>query len=394
MSSTPKRRPIRYRPRYSTGLNVFDAAKERIKWLFDEFDGNVGVSNSGGKDSTVVLELTVQVAKELGAGPVRAVFLDQECEYESTVNYQRYIMSRKDEIKFDWYQIPFRMYNAGNYDNPWLRAWDPDEEWVRDKEPDSIHESPFKTDRFYTLLREIGNAHEGQALLTGIRIEESPNRRLSNVIRPQYKWATWASSGYSPKQGRLHYKFNPIYDWTYNDVWKAIHDNNWVYNEHYDRMYHRGVPKRNMRVSNYHHETAMASLMVLQETEPETWERATRRLEGLNAVTHIGLKAMPRTLPYMFTSWTEYMEHVRDNLIPEADRATYTGYFNELVRTLPELPESEIARQVARAIVINDLYGTTLDNWKSVIVHPDSLKRWQERKEQEDRWKQLRERAS
>src|SRR5690625_6308999 len=87
------------------------------------------------------------------------------------------------------------------------------------------------------------------------------------------------------------------------------------------------------------------------------------------------------------------MEHVRDTLLPEADRATYTGDFDELVRTLPELPESEIARQVARAIVINDLYGTTLDNWKSVIVHPDSLKRWQERKEQEDRWKQLRERA-
>lgn len=392
--SGPKRRTIRYRPRYPLGMNVFDAAKERIRWLFDEFDGNVGVSNSGGKDSTVVLELTVQVAKELGAGPVRVVFLDQECEFEATIDYQRYIMSRKDEIKFDWYQIPFRMYNAGNHDDPWLRAWDPDEEWVREKEPDSIHESPFKTDRFVPLLREIGNVHEGQALLTGIRVDESPNRRLSNVIRPQYKWATWASSGYSKKNGRLHYKFNPIYDWTYSDVWKAIHDNDWVYNVHYDRMYQWGVSRRNMRVSNYHHETALPSLMLLQETEPETWERATRRLAGLNAITHIGLKAMPRTLPYMFSSWVEYMEHLRDNLVPESDRAAYTRHFTNLVRSLPELPESEIARQVARAIVTNDLYGTSLDNWKSSVVHPDVLKRWQGRKDREEHWKQLREQAS
>ena len=35
---------------------VFDAAKERISWLFDNFE-NVIVGVSGGKDSTVVLNL-------------------------------------------------------------------------------------------------------------------------------------------------------------------------------------------------------------------------------------------------------------------------------------------------------------------------------------------------
>ena len=36
--------------------NVFEAAKERIKWIFDNFE-NVSVSVSGGKDSSVVFDL-------------------------------------------------------------------------------------------------------------------------------------------------------------------------------------------------------------------------------------------------------------------------------------------------------------------------------------------------
>ena len=43
--------------------NVFDKALERINWLFDEFD-TVATNISGGKDSTVVLELLIKVAKE------------------------------------------------------------------------------------------------------------------------------------------------------------------------------------------------------------------------------------------------------------------------------------------------------------------------------------------
>jgi hypothetical protein len=59
------------RPKYvMAGLNVFDAALDRIRWLFDEFDNQVMVCNSGGKDSTVVLELALMVAKERACLPL------------------------------------------------------------------------------------------------------------------------------------------------------------------------------------------------------------------------------------------------------------------------------------------------------------------------------------
>ena len=57
--------------------DVLVAAKKRIRWVFEEFE-HVAVNTSGGKDSTVVLELSLQVAEEMGRLPLKVMFVDQE----------------------------------------------------------------------------------------------------------------------------------------------------------------------------------------------------------------------------------------------------------------------------------------------------------------------------
>lgn len=92
--------------------NVYEAAKDRIRFVFREFK-NVVVNFSGGKDSTVVLHLALEVAKEMGRLPVNVVFFDQEAEWDATIQYIRRVMSRPD-VNPIWYQIPFKINNASS----------------------------------------------------------------------------------------------------------------------------------------------------------------------------------------------------------------------------------------------------------------------------------------
>ena len=87
-----------------TKQNVYDAAIERLEYLFDEFD-EVICSISVGKDSTVVLNLCLEVAKKKNKLPLKVLFLDQEAEWQSVIEHIREVMNMK-EIEPMWFQVP------------------------------------------------------------------------------------------------------------------------------------------------------------------------------------------------------------------------------------------------------------------------------------------------
>lgn len=349
------------KPQYTLPGTVFDAALNRIRWLFDEFE-HVAICSSGGKDSTVITQLALIVARERGRLPLRVLWLDQECEFEATVTYQRQLLQHPD-VDARWYQVPFRMFNATSHDQTWLNVWGEGEEWVRPKEPGSVHVNDFGIDRFVELLIAIGDREApGGAILTGVRAEESPARRLGLTSYPTYKWVTWGSKQSTHSK---HTLFHPIYDWSYKDVWRAIAEHGWAYNRMYDHMHRYGVPPRKMRVSNYHHETAIHHLFYLQEIEPATWEAATRRLHGINAAGHAGAKDFFVTdLPFMFSSWTEYRDYLLDNLITDdGDREKFRHQFEGLDRRLWYTPEADRSKAEVQALIANDLYFTKLNQF-------------------------------
>ena len=76
---------------YCTNRSVFDAALDRVRYCYDNFD-EVIVNVSGGKDSTICLELAIMVAREKGKLPVKVMWLDQECEWQSTADYVDKVM--------------------------------------------------------------------------------------------------------------------------------------------------------------------------------------------------------------------------------------------------------------------------------------------------------------
>src|ERR1039458_2294492 len=159
--------------------NVFDAALDRIRYLFDEFP-NIVAGVSGGKDSTVIFELTMRVARERGRLPLTVFWLDQEAEWTSTVSTVRDIMYHPD-VKPLWLQCPIHMDNAASFETKFLKCWDPEREadWCHEKDPISIKENCYGTDRFKKLFPAIFKHHypdQKVAVLAGVRCEESPGR--------------------------------------------------------------------------------------------------------------------------------------------------------------------------------------------------------------------------
>jgi predicted phosphoadenosine phosphosulfate sulfurtransferase len=345
--------------------SVLDAARERVRWIFHEFS-NVVVSISGGKDSTVVAYLALDTARELGRLPLRVMFLDQEAEWQATIDSVRSIMERPD-VEPHWLQFPFKLFNATSVKEHWLQCWDPAKEhlWMRPKEPYAHKENMTGQDRFKPMFHLVPEKlwPEGEiAVIGGVRAAESPARCLSLTSNPKRKWVTW---GKHPS--KRVWTFYPIYDWETSDVWKAIHQHGWPYCKLYDYQYQYGVPLPKMRVSNVHHETAVWSLFVLQEIEPDTYRRLCARIEGIDMAGKMGeADFFPKALPPMFRDWREYRDFLLEKLIENPEwKARFRKKFTEHETSLwfPHLGERGYIVHVT-SILTNDWEGIKLDNLK------------------------------
>lgn len=339
---------------------MFDAALDRIRWLFDEFE-NVTVNFSGGKDSTVTLNLALMVAEEKGRLPLKVMFVDQEAEWQTVIDYVRDVM-HDPRVEPLWFQVPIKIFNATSTDDPWLVCWEPGREWMRPQEPIAITENKFGTDRFAEFFGAY-MAHSyprSKAVnLAGVRASESPARRNGLTSYETYKGETW---GKMRDKKRCHVDMYPLYDWEDSDIWTAIHRNGWAYCGIYDAMYQHGVAMRDMRVSNLHHETAIHQLFYLQELEGETWEKLTRRLSGINTAKHLNRHFLtPTELPFMFASWREYRDFLLDKLIDDPEhRALFAKRFAAQDSGFHEEIHEKLHKMHVSSILVNDYHGTKM----------------------------------
>lgn len=336
--------------------NVWDAALERMGRIFDEFE-NIIISTSGGKDSAVIMELALRVAKERGRLPLKMMFLDQEAEYRMTIEYMRKAMA-DPRIEPLWIQAPIKLFNATSMKDPWLWCWHDGDKWMRPKEEISIKENVFGTDRFHDIFAKIIEYYfpdQSACYIAGVRAEESPQRLAGLTANATYKEITW---GKVLNKQKGHYTFYPIYDWCLSDVWKAIDNNGWDYCRIYDELYRYGLTPHKMRVSNLHHETAVHSLFFLHELEGDTWDALTNRLEGINQAKHMAKNEMfaVQKLPYMFKDWKEYRDYLTDTLItiPE-NREKFRKCWVKMDKVYFEMkkPEDLYKKQIA-SVLVND----------------------------------------
>lgn len=346
--------------KYNREVNVYDAAMERIRYIFENYD-NIVVSCSGGKDSTVVAYLAMEVAKEKKK-PFYLFFLDQEIEYGNTIDFIDYLMKQEYVIPL-WFQVSALLTNTSSISQHTVDPWNPDKkiDWVHPQKRKSIHEITWPVDvpyqfkeekkfGFYGLVQcmeQMFNKTESVAQLIGLRADESLDRFRAVTKNPGIKGVPWCT------KTKTHIKFYPIYDWRYSDIFVYFAKNNLKYNKIYDLFYVKGYKPNDMRLSNLLHEKAYECLADLQEFEPKLFDRMLNRCAGISTAQEYagrgGSIYKVDKLPKGFETWTEYRNHLLETLPNREHAETFRKRFEK------QYQNDYVIKQQVNRILINDV---------------------------------------
>ena len=306
--------------------NVFDAAMERLEYCFDQFD-NIYVAFSGGKDSGLLLNLSLMVARKRNK-KIGVFHLDYEAQYTATTEYvDRVYDSLGDDVYNLRCCVPVICPTVTSmFENHW-RPWDKAKKdiWTRelpgnhlgvddfDFINDGMTDYSFQTD-FSLWWHNKMNAKK-TCVLIGIRADESLNR-----------WRTIASQRNINKYNKKPFttivfdnvvNCYPIYDWATEDIWTANARYGFNYNKLYDLMYYAGLSIHDMRVASPFMCCAKASLSLYRVIDPHVWGKMVGRVNGVNftsiygSTTAMGWRKIKK--PDHFT-WKQYALFLLDTL--------------------------------------------------------------------------------
>ncbi|MGI5885396.1 MAG: phosphoadenosine phosphosulfate reductase [Candidatus Spyradocola sp.] len=310
--------------------NVYEATQERLRLIFEEFD-NIYVSFSGGKDSSLLLNLTLDFQKKYYPNRKIGVFhQDFEAQYTVTTEFIERTFERiKGEVEPYWVCLPMATRTAlSSYQMYWY-PWDDtkEEAWVR---PMPQHEyvinlknNPMTTYRYRMhqedLAKQFGRwyriAHgDGKTVcLLGMRAEESL-QRYSGFLNKKYgyKGECWVSNVF-----KNVWCASPLYDWSLSDIWHANCLFHYDYNHLYDLYYMAGLKVSQMRVASPFNDYSKDSLNLYRVLDPDIWTKLVGRVQGANFASIYGRsKAMGYrnvTLPEGHT-WESYTRFLLDTL--------------------------------------------------------------------------------
>ncbi|MCI9097093.1 MAG: DUF3440 domain-containing protein [Lachnospiraceae bacterium] len=322
--------------------SVYEAFLERMEFIFREFD-NIYISFSGGKDSGLLLNLTLDYRNKYY--PDRKIGLfhqDFEAQYTVTSEYVERTFERvKDQVEPYWVCLPMATRTAlSSYEMFWY-PWDDTkkESWVRamPQKEYVVHldNNPITTYRYRMhqedLARQFGrwykmsHGNKKTVCLLGMRAAESL-QRYSGFLNKKYgyKDECWIT-----QQFKDVWCASPLFDWSSKDVWHANYLFGYDYNRLYDLYYMAGLKVSQMRVASPFNDYSKDSLNLYRVIDPEIWVRLVGRVQGANFGSIYGrTKAMGYrniTLPEGHT-WKSYTLFLLDTL-PARLRNNYIKKF-------------------------------------------------------------------
>jgi len=279
--------------------NVLEAARERFQFIFEEFD-HVYLSVSGGKDSSVMMQLARQEAEKMDA-TFDVLFVDLEAQYQATIEQFETMVENSEHVlnHVYWICLPLSLRNAVSQIQPKWTCWNRDkrEKWVRDlpdrdcvitedDHPFEFFEPQMEFEHFVDEFgRWYGEQYDGvTASGIGIRSNESLNRfrSLTSDTKQRYDGKNWTTQLRMDDECLPVYNVYPIYDWEVEDVWGFVSKYDLPYNEVYELMWKNGVSLSEQRICQPYGDDQRNGLDQFRALEPETWEKVLDRVSGVN----------------------------------------------------------------------------------------------------------------
>lgn len=339
------------------GINVYDAAKSRIRYIFDNFE-KIYVSFSGGKDSGVMLNLVIdEIRSNYPNRKVGVMILDNEANYTLSLEFMHRIISKNlDILDVYWCCLPITLpCTVSSYEIDW-QCWGVQDEhrWIRPMSKESYivnmnnHKFPFFKENmgyqeFWDEFGEWYSDGKDCACLIGIRTHESLNRW--RAIMNENK-VTHGGNNWTKKNGNHTFNCYPIYDMRTEDIWIANCQNEWDYNNLYDIFWKAGIGIHKMRVASPFMSESKSSLNLYRVIDPHVWATLCARVNGANFVATYGkqLNYHSFKLPKNHT-WKSFVKFLLDTL-PEASAKNFKMRFIQSIlywgRVGRGLPQSVI----------------------------------------------------
>lgn len=313
-------------------INVYDAANERIDFIFKNFQ-RVYLSFSGGKDSGVMLNLTLDymrknnITQKLGI-----MILDNEANYEYSLKFMHSIIQNNiDMLDVYWCCLPITLpCTVSSYATEW-QCWGVKDQhkWIKPMSKEKYivnmqnHPFPFfkenmSYDEFWDDFGDWYSKGEKTACMIGIRADESLNRfrAIMNDRKEMVGGKYWTKK---KRDNKLQvYNCYPIYDWKTEDIWIANAKNDWEYNELYDIFWKAGLSIHQMRVASPFMSESKSSLNLYRVIDPHIWATLCARVAGANFIATYGKQLSYHSfkLPQGHT-WKSFVKFLLDTLPKE-----------------------------------------------------------------------------
>jgi len=378
---------------YNNKKNVYEAANERLDYIFKNFE-KVYLSFSGGKDSGVMLNLALDYMRKNNIKTKLGIqIMDNEANYELSMEFMKRIIDKNiDMLDVYWCCMPITLpCSVSAYDMDW-QCWGVGDEakWVRPRpEMDYVvnwdnhpfgdwFEENMHYDAFWDGFAEWYSEGKKTANLIGIRTSESLNRfrAIMNDKKEMLDGHHWTK-----KNTENVYNVYPIYDWKCNDIWTANAIFEWDYNKLYDVFYQAGVPIASMRVASPFMSEAKSSLNLYRVIDPQIWSRLCARVNGANFIATYGkqLSYSSFELPKGHT-WKSFVKFLLDTL-PEESAENFKSRFIQSIkywgRVGRGLPDSVIADMEKNGVKFrfNGVSAHGGNNLRRIVIKvpPDEL---------------------